>query len=86
MVELLGEGGSGETWLCIDLVTKEKVAIKALKRPIPKIVLPMVLHEIKVCAVHNWTIVEPGGPCALALACCRGSRRARVIAQGIFNY
>ena len=50
---MLGEGGSGETWLSIDLATNEKVAIKFLKRPIPRLMLPMVMHEIKVRLVSG---------------------------------
>eukprot|EP00798_Chlamydomonas_sp_ICE-L_P019999 gene19999-26712_t len=47
---MLGEGGSGQTWLSRDLKTQEEVAIKFIPRPIPKIVLPMIKHEIKIQA------------------------------------
>lgn len=46
--KLLGEGGSGQTWLCRDVQQRKMVAIKFIKRAIPKIVLPMLMHEIKV--------------------------------------
>ncbi len=45
---MLGEGGSGETWLCKDLKTGEERAVKFIQRPIPKVVLPMINHEVKV--------------------------------------
>lgn len=47
---MLGEGGSGQTWLCRDMEKKKMVAIKFIKRAIPKIVLPMLMHEIKIQA------------------------------------
>ena len=47
-MKLLGEGGSGQTWLCRHSITTKLVAIKFIKRPIPKIVLPMLMYEIKV--------------------------------------
>ena len=45
---MLGEGGSGETWLCRDKQSGEELAIKFIQRPIPKVVLPMIFHEVKV--------------------------------------
>ena len=48
VMKLLGEGGSGQTWLCRHSITTKLVAIKFIKRPIPKIVLPMLMYEIKV--------------------------------------
>ena len=47
-MKLLGEGGSGQTWLCRNNTSSKLVAIKFIKRPIPKIVLPMLMYEIKV--------------------------------------
>ena len=44
---MLGVGGSGETWLCIDNITKKQLAVKFIKRPIPQVVLPMLRYEIK---------------------------------------
>ena len=48
VVKMLGVGGSGETWLCIDVTTRKQLAVKFIKRPIPAIVLPMLKYEIKV--------------------------------------
>lgn len=45
---LLGEGGSGETWLMKDKTTKELVAVKMIKRPIPKALHQMLLQEIMI--------------------------------------
>lgn len=47
VVKMLGVGGSGETWLCIDNTTKKQLAVKFIKRPIPLVVLPMLRYEIK---------------------------------------
>jgi hypothetical protein len=47
---MLGEGGSGETWLCKDTKSGDEFAIKFIVRPIPKVVLPMIFHEVKVRA------------------------------------
>ena len=61
VMKLLGEGGSGQTWLCRSSKTSKLVAIKFIQRPIPKIVLPMLMYEIKVshqitaCAAHTST-------------------------------
>lgn len=71
VLKMLGEGGSGETWLCKDLRTGDELAIKFIQRPIPKIVLPMIFHEVKVrglqpACMHAWafaaqgTIASPG--------------------------
>lgn len=46
--ELLGRGGSGETFLCTNVLTEQKVAVKFIPRPIPKPVLPMIKHEIQI--------------------------------------
>mmetsp|Transcript_7770 Transcript_7770/g.19278 ORF Transcript_7770/g.19278 Transcript_7770/m.19278 type:complete len:422 (-) Transcript_7770:514-1779(-) len=50
VMRMLGEGGSGETWLCKDLNSGNDVAIKFIQRPIPKVVLPMIFHEVKIQA------------------------------------
>ncbi|KAJ9519027.1 hypothetical protein QJQ45_026294 [Haematococcus lacustris] len=50
VVRMLGEGGSGETWLCKDVRTGDELAIKFIARPIQKAVLPMILHEVKIQA------------------------------------
>eukprot|EP00798_Chlamydomonas_sp_ICE-L_P030572 gene30572-35588_t len=47
---MLGEGGSGQTWLCRDINTGEEQAVKCIRRPIPRVCLPMIKHEIKIQA------------------------------------
>lgn len=44
--EQLGRGGTGVTYKAFDYHTKEYVAVKLIARPIPKVVMPMVHHEI----------------------------------------
>lgn len=44
----LGKGGTGETWLYKDRVTGEEVAIKLMKRPLPRIIEPNIQREIRV--------------------------------------
>lgn len=48
LVKFLGKGGHGEIWLFKDKASGEEVAIKLIKRPIPKLVMPDILREIKV--------------------------------------
>ena len=48
LVKFLGKGGHGEIWLFKDKATSEEVAVKLIKRPIPKLVMPDILREIKV--------------------------------------
>ncbi len=47
-IKFLGSGGTGETHLYRDRATGEEVAIKCVKRPIPKVVQPNLLREIRV--------------------------------------
>ncbi len=49
-VQLLGTGGEGETWLCKDKRTKEEVAVKLVRRPIPKSITQIIQREIKILA------------------------------------
>lgn len=49
-IKLLGRGGEGETWLCRDKSTDEKVAIKLIRRPIPKAAITIIKREIKIQA------------------------------------
>lgn len=42
MVRLLGTGGEGETWLCIDQRNKQEVAIKLVRRPIPRSITQII--------------------------------------------
>jgi serine/threonine protein kinase len=56
-VKLLGQGGTGLTWHYKDRQTGEDVAIKLMKRPMPRIVLPSIEREIRVSAsqvVNTW--------------------------------
>eukprot|EP01023_Acetabularia_acetabulum_P014565 TRINITY_DN17113_c0_g2_i1.p2 TRINITY_DN17113_c0_g2~~TRINITY_DN17113_c0_g2_i1.p2 ORF type:complete len:183 (-),score=33.79 TRINITY_DN17113_c0_g2_i1:45-593(-) len=48
IIQLLGTGGTGETWLCKSLKTGQFEAVKLIRRPIPKVIVPMVLEEIKI--------------------------------------
>eukprot|EP01023_Acetabularia_acetabulum_P069107 TRINITY_DN9929_c0_g2_i1.p2 TRINITY_DN9929_c0_g2~~TRINITY_DN9929_c0_g2_i1.p2 ORF type:complete len:158 (-),score=33.96 TRINITY_DN9929_c0_g2_i1:42-515(-) len=48
VLELLGTGGTGETWLCRCISSGQLQAVKMIRRPIPKVILPMVLEEIKI--------------------------------------
>eukprot|EP01025_Chloroclados_australasicus_P047534 TRINITY_DN533_c0_g1_i1.p1 TRINITY_DN533_c0_g1~~TRINITY_DN533_c0_g1_i1.p1 ORF type:complete len:422 (-),score=65.27 TRINITY_DN533_c0_g1_i1:537-1802(-) len=48
VLESLGRGGTGETWLCRSYKTGQLEAVKLIKRPIPKVIVPMVLEEIKI--------------------------------------
>jgi serine/threonine-protein kinase SRK2 len=47
---LLGKGGEGETWLLKVKETGEEIAIKLIKRPIPKPALAVIKREIKIQA------------------------------------
>lgn len=49
-IKLLGRGGEGETWLCRDKLNDEKVAIKLIRRPIPKAAIQIIKREIKIQA------------------------------------
>ncbi|GLC47490.1 Serine/threonine-protein kinase 40 [Pleodorina starrii] len=50
VMELLGEGGTGQTWMCQDLKSHQRVAIKFIPRPLPKVLVPMVSQEIQLQA------------------------------------
>ena len=48
-IKLLGQGSTGQTWLCKECKTSELVAVKLIPRPFPKALLPShVEREIKV--------------------------------------
>eukprot|EP00803_Ostreobium_quekettii_P006140 evm.model.scf_58.12 EVM.evm.TU.scf_58.12 scf_58:110984-115751(+) len=47
-IDALGEGGSGETWLMRERDTGRQVAVKMIRRPIPKVLHEMLLHEIQI--------------------------------------
>ncbi len=44
----LVQGGTGQTLLYKEKATGEQVAIKLIKRPIPKVIMPNILREITV--------------------------------------
>ena len=44
----LGRGGEGETYLFRERGTNEQVAIKLIKRPIPKVVLSIIKREVTI--------------------------------------
>lgn len=48
VVKLLGRGGEGETWLFKDKSTGGEIAIKLIKRPIPKPAIAVIKREIKI--------------------------------------
>jgi hypothetical protein len=47
-IMMLGEGGSGVTYLCEDIAARKRVAVKFITRPIAKVVLPLVVQEFQV--------------------------------------
>lgn len=53
VVRFLGRGGTGDTWLFRDKATEELVAIKLIKRPILKVIMPNILREITVRFIHQ---------------------------------
>jgi serine/threonine-protein kinase SRK2 len=50
VIKLLGRGGEGETWLCKEKDTGHEVAIKLIKRPIPKPAVEVIKREILIQA------------------------------------
>jgi serine/threonine protein kinase len=71
VVRLLGTGGEGETWLCIDQRNKQEVAIKLVRRPIPR----SITQIIQVCAM-NTEVQGRGGVAVARLPLGRESRGA----------
>ena len=49
LVKFLGRGGTGDTYLFKDRTNGEDVAIKLMKRPLPRVIMPNILREIRVC-------------------------------------
>ena len=47
-VKFLGRGGTGDAHLYEDKADGQRVAIKLMKRPLPKVIMPNILREIKV--------------------------------------
>lgn len=50
-IKHLGRGGTGDTWLFKDVQTGEAVAIKFIKRPLPKVLHQNILREFTVRVV-----------------------------------
>ncbi|KIY94966.1 protein kinase [Monoraphidium neglectum] len=50
VIKLLGTGGEGETWLCREKATNREVAIKLVRRPIPKSITQIIQREIRILA------------------------------------
>lgn len=50
VLKLLGRGGEGETWLCKEKESGSEVAIKLIRRPIPKPAIAVIKREIKIQA------------------------------------
>lgn len=48
LVKHLGKGGTGDTWLCKNPKTQALVAIKFIKRPLPRVLMPNILREFTV--------------------------------------
>ena len=55
-IQQLGKGGTGDTGLFKDLQSGEEVAIKLIKRPLPKVIMPNILREV--------TVRHPSGHCS----------------------
>lgn len=66
LIKFLGRGGTGDTYLFRDRATGEEVAIKLVKRPVPKVLQPNLLREIRVSSPA--TASNPG-PLVLLCAC-----------------
>jgi serine/threonine-protein kinase SRK2 len=49
-IQQLGKGGTGDTGLFKDLQSGEEVAIKLIKRPLPKVIMPNILREVTIQA------------------------------------
>ena len=55
-VKFLGRGGTGDTHLYKDRANGEEVAIKLVKRPVPKVVQPNLLREIRVRTLQKGSL------------------------------
>uniref|UniRef100_A0A7R9YW68 Protein kinase domain-containing protein n=1 Tax=Chlamydomonas euryale TaxID=1486919 RepID=A0A7R9YW68_9CHLO len=81
VVCMLGQGASGETWLCVDRATGREVAIKFMQRPIPEVELPRLEREIKLHALTSHahvnlvtaeSLVLSDSHLGLVMEACRG--------------
>lgn len=52
VLRLLGTGGEGETWLCVDQRNKQEVAIKLVRRPIPRSITQII--QVQAAAGVMW--------------------------------
>jgi serine/threonine protein kinase len=72
-VNLLGAGGTGQSWLMVDKETNEYLAVKLIPRPIPSVLQPMMLREIEVRPRLPPVSTLPPSP--FVVACCAISQR-----------
>ncbi|KAG2450725.1 hypothetical protein HYH02_004563 [Chlamydomonas schloesseri] len=49
-MELLGTGGTGQTWLCQHHETARRVAVKFVPRPLPPVLVPLISMELQLQA------------------------------------
>lgn len=65
-----GRGGTGDTWSATDTRTGKLVAIKFIKRPMPKVLVQNIQREFTVGAVvvppPPATVLASNGPCPAA--------------------
>ncbi|QDZ22542.1 protein kinase [Chloropicon primus] len=50
VLDVLGRGGEGSAWLMRELKTNKLCAVKLIKRPVPKVLLPFLTQEIGIQA------------------------------------
>jgi hypothetical protein len=57
-----GRGGTGDTWAFLDTRTGKQVAIKFIKRPLPKLLLQNITREftvrIFIFSNYFWIVVK----------------------------
>ena len=49
-LQLLGRGGTGQTWLCREVVSGRKYAVKLQQRPLPRTAVRLAYNEIVIQA------------------------------------
>lgn len=72
-IKPLGKGGTGVTLLYKVRRTGEKVAIKLIKRPLPKVIIPNILREITVrqdTSSRDSALISARRCLALSACCC----------------
>lgn len=50
VLDVLGRGGEGSAWLMREIKTNKLCAVKLIKRPVPKVLLPFLSQEISIQA------------------------------------